>query len=151
MNVVKGDSSINSNYLDKKVERRKKKMCRTTHSSKYIRKGNYNNNNTYHSRFIPKGQQRHLRYFSETPKFYQNYLVMRNTAHVTGGKPIALRSQFNLVVSDVNPLVALYDIHGRKGEVLFFCSVPDTTRDIMNLTLEKRYTKCAPCLKLSIK
>jgi hypothetical protein len=32
-------------------------------------------------------------------------------------------------VSAVNPLVAFYDIHGRKGEVLFFCSVPDTTRD----------------------
>jgi hypothetical protein len=32
-------------------------------------------------------------------------------------------------LSAVNPLVAFYDIHGRKGEVLFFCSVPDTTRD----------------------
>jgi hypothetical protein len=28
-----------------------------------------------------------------------------------------------------NPLVAFYDIHGRKGEVLFFCFAPDTTRD----------------------
>jgi hypothetical protein len=28
----------------------------------------------------------------------------------------------------VNPLVAFYDIHGRKREVLLFCSVPDTTR-----------------------
>jgi hypothetical protein len=28
-----------------------------------------------------------------------------------------------------NLLVAYYDIHGRKGEVLFFCFVSDTTRD----------------------
>jgi hypothetical protein len=48
---------------------------------------------------------------------------MRNTAHVTSSKSIS-------DVSAVNPLVAFNDIHGRKGEVLFFCSVPDTTRDI---------------------
>jgi hypothetical protein len=29
----------------------------------------------------------------------------------------------------INLLVAFYDIHGRKGEVLFFYFVPDTTRD----------------------
>jgi hypothetical protein len=45
---------------------------------------------------------------------------MRNTADVTGGKPIA-----------INPLVAFYDIHGGKREVLFFYFVPDTTRDII--------------------
>jgi hypothetical protein len=33
-------------------------------------------------------------------------------------------------VSAVNPLVAFYDIHRKRGEVLFFCSVPDATRDI---------------------
>jgi hypothetical protein len=33
-------------------------------------------------------------------------------------------------VSAVNPLVAFYDIYGGKREVLFFYSVPDTTRDI---------------------
>jgi hypothetical protein len=37
----------------------------------------------------PKGQQRHLRHPSETPKFYQNYLTISYTADVTGGKPIA--------------------------------------------------------------
>jgi hypothetical protein len=31
-------------------------------------------------------------------------------------------------VSAINPLVAFYDIHGRKRGVLFFYSVPDTTR-----------------------
>jgi hypothetical protein len=29
----------------------------------------------------------------------------------------------------LNLLIAFYDIHIRKREVLFFCSVPDTTRD----------------------
>jgi hypothetical protein len=61
--------------------------------------------------------------------FYQNYLAMRNTADVTGGKPIALRSQSISGISAVNPLVAYYDIHGRKREVLFFYFVPDATRD----------------------
>jgi hypothetical protein len=32
-------------------------------------------------------------------------------------------------VSAINHLVAFYDIHARKREVLFFYSVPDTTRD----------------------
>jgi hypothetical protein len=31
-----------------------------------------------------------LRYSSETPTFYQNYLAMRNTADVTDGKSIAV-------------------------------------------------------------
>jgi hypothetical protein len=63
------------------------------------------------------------------PTFYQNDLAMRNTADVIGGKRVAALSQFISDVSTVNPLVAFYDIHGRKGEVLFFCSVPDPTRD----------------------
>jgi hypothetical protein len=61
--------------------------------------------------------------------FYQNDLAMRNTPHVTGGKPIAVLLQSISGVSAINPLIAFYDIHGRKGEILFFCSVPDTTRD----------------------
>jgi hypothetical protein len=32
-------------------------------------------------------------------------------------------------ISAINPLVAFYDIHGGKREVLFFYFVPDTTRD----------------------
>jgi hypothetical protein len=47
---------------------------------------------TAHALF-PKGQQRHLRYSSETSKFYQKYLATRNTADLTGGKPIAVWSQ----------------------------------------------------------
>jgi hypothetical protein len=55
---------------------------------------------------------------------------MRNTADVTGGKSIAVLLQSISGVSAINPLVAFYDIHGGKREVLFFYFVPDTTRDI---------------------
>jgi hypothetical protein len=54
---------------------------------------------------------------------------MRNTADVTGGKPIAVVLQSISDVSANNPLVAFYDIHGGKREVLFFYFVSDTTRD----------------------
>jgi hypothetical protein len=54
---------------------------------------------------------------------------MRNTADVTGSKLIAVLLQSMSGVSPINPLVAFYDIHGRKREVLFFYFVPDTTRD----------------------
>jgi hypothetical protein len=55
---------------------------------------------------------------------------MRNIADVTVGKPIAVLLQFS-GVSAINPLVlvAFYDIHGGKREVLFFYFVPDTIRE----------------------
>jgi hypothetical protein len=56
------------------------------------------------------------------PTFYQHGSAMRNTADVSGVKSIS-------GVYAVNPLVAGYDIYERKEEVLFFCFVPDTTRD----------------------
>jgi hypothetical protein len=59
---------------------------------------------------------------------------MRDTADVTGGKPIAVLLQSISVVSAINPLVAFYDIHGRKRGVLFYYFVPDTTGDNNNLT-----------------
>jgi hypothetical protein len=61
---------------------------------------------------------------------------MRNTVDVTGGKSIAVLLQSYSGVSAINPLVAFYDIHGGKREVLFFYFVPDTTRDI---ELELKY------------
>jgi hypothetical protein len=57
---------------------------------------------------------------------------MRNTADVTGGKPIAVLLQSISGVSAINPLVTFYDIYGEKREVLFFYFVPDTTRDLLN-------------------
>jgi hypothetical protein len=71
----------------------------------------------------------YLRYSSETPTFYQNELAVKNTADVTGSKPIAVLLQSISGVSAINPLVAFYDIHGGKREALFFYFVPDTTRD----------------------
>jgi hypothetical protein len=55
---------------------------------------------------------------------------MKNTADVTGGKPVAVLLQSISGVSAINTLVAFYDIPGGKREVLFFYFVPDTTRDI---------------------
>jgi hypothetical protein len=54
---------------------------------------------------------------------------MKYTADVTGGKPVAVLLKSISGVSAINPLVAIYDIHGGKREVLFFYFVPDTTRD----------------------
>jgi hypothetical protein len=45
---------------------------------------------------------------------------------VTGSKPIAILLQSISGVSAINPLVAFYDIHGGKRDLLFFF-VPDTT------------------------
>jgi hypothetical protein len=53
---------------------------------------------------------------------------------MTGGKSIAVWSQSISGVSAINPLVAFYDIHGGKREVLFFYFVPETTRDNNNIT-----------------
>jgi hypothetical protein len=51
---------------------------------------------------------------------------MRNTADVKDGKPIAVLLQSISGVSAIYPLVAFYDVHGEKREVLFFYFVPDT-------------------------
>jgi hypothetical protein len=66
---------------------------------------------------------------------------MMNTADVIGGKPIAVLLQSISGVNAINPLVAFYDIHGGKREVLFFYFVPDTTRDykIYNYSVMTRY------------
>jgi hypothetical protein len=66
-----------------------------------------------------------FRYSSKTPTFYQNDWVMRNTADVTGGKPIAVWLQSISGGDAVYPLVAFNDIHGRER-----CTAPDTTGDI---------------------
>jgi hypothetical protein len=68
---------------------------------------------------------------------------MRNTADVTGGKPIAVLLQSISGVSAINPLVAFYDIHGGKREVLFFYFVPDTTRDNKIITFKNLHIKKA--------
>jgi hypothetical protein len=88
---------------------------------------------TYHSRFIPKGVAEVSQLFLQ-PMFYQNDLAMRY-ADVIDDKPIAISSQSIPGVSDVGPLVAIYDIHERNGKVLFHYSVPNTTRDYKRICL----------------
>jgi hypothetical protein len=56
---------------------------------------------------------------------------MRNTADETGGKPIADFLQSISGVSAINPLVAFYDIHGKKGDILLFCPGHNT---LLNLS-----------------
>jgi hypothetical protein len=58
--------------------------------------------------------QRGSRGISDIPLFYQNDLAMRNIADVTDGKPIALRLQSISGGDAGNPLIAYYDIQGRK-------------------------------------
>jgi hypothetical protein len=54
---------------------------------------------------------------------------MRNTAEVTGGKPIAVLLQFS-GVNAINPLVTFYNIHGgKRGAILLFCPGHDTRLD----------------------
>jgi hypothetical protein len=52
---------------------------------------------------------------------------MRNTADVTGGKPVFVLLQSISGVSAINTLVAFYDIHGGNREVLLFYFVSDET------------------------
>jgi hypothetical protein len=56
---------------------------------------------------------------------------MKTTTDITGGKPIA-------VFIILRHLVAFYDIHGGKREVLFFYFVPDTTRDLLMITINNK-------------
>jgi hypothetical protein len=88
------------------------------------------------SRSIPDIPPRHAR-------FTKKLLAMRNTADVTGGKPIAVLLLSISGVSDINHLVTFYDIHGGKREVLFIYFVPDTTREkkIKILSIEKYSSK----------
>jgi hypothetical protein len=64
---------------------------------------------------------------------------MKNTADVTGGKPITVFLQSISGVSAINPLVAFYDIYGIKREVLFFYFVPDTTLNLITIDLHVFY------------
>jgi hypothetical protein len=75
---------------------------------------------------------------------------MRNTADMTDGKPITVLLQSISGVSAINPLVAFYDIHGGKREVLFFYFVPDTTRDyVRNDVKDLKWHHNRPLILLS--
>jgi hypothetical protein len=62
---------------------------------------------------------------------------MTNTADVTGSKPIAVPLHSISGVSDINPLVAFYVIHGgnERGAILLFCPGHRTRRYYVLLSL----------------
>jgi hypothetical protein len=64
-------------------------------------------------------------------------LLQSYAADVTGGKPITAWTQTISGEIAVNPLVTFYDILGRKGDVLFFYFISDTTRKILLIFLKK--------------
>jgi hypothetical protein len=68
----------------------------------------------------PRRVSRGVSDIAPRPTFYQNYLTVRNTADVTGSNPIVVWSQSISGVNAINPIVTLYDVNGRKREVLFF-------------------------------
>jgi hypothetical protein len=59
-----------------------------------------------------------------------------------GNTAIAVLSQSISGVSAINHLVAFFDIHGEKREVLFFYFVPDTTQ-VMHNIVQKHFISIA--------
>jgi hypothetical protein len=92
----------------------------------------------YFTKMVQLSERRGLCPAVDCSRLMMMMIMMRNIADVTGVKPIAVYSQSISDVSAVNTLVVLYDIHHiheRKGAVLFFCSIPYTTRDDENYYL----------------
>jgi hypothetical protein len=85
---------------------------------------------TYHSRFIPEGvaevSQIFLRDTHVLPKLASYEEHCRRDRWQTHRLLLAVSG-----VIAINPLVAFYDIHGGKREVLLFYFVLDTTQDIV--------------------
>jgi hypothetical protein len=78
---------------------------------------------TYRPRFIPEG-------VAEVSQiFFRGTHVLQK---IVSYEKHCRRDISDLVISGIsaiNPLVAFYDIHEGKREVLFFYFAPDTTRD----------------------
>jgi hypothetical protein len=85
---------------------------------------------TYHSRFIPEGVAEVSQIFLRDTHVLTKLVTYEEHCRRDSGKPIVVLLQSISSVSAINPLVAFYDIHGGKREVLFFYFVPDTTRDL---------------------
>jgi hypothetical protein len=66
-------------------------------------RGNYNNTYTYHSRFIPEEVAEASQIFLRDTHVLPKLVSLRNTADVTGGKPIAVLLQSISGVSAINP------------------------------------------------
>jgi hypothetical protein len=70
---------------------------------------------------------------------------MKNTADVTGGKPIAILLQS---ISGVSALVAFNDINGRKREVLFYFLRVGLWDSILGTRM--LFTSCPDCSRTCI-
>jgi hypothetical protein len=91
---------------------------------------------TYQSRFIPKGvaaaSQIVLRDAHVLPKWLSYEKYCRRDRWWAHCRIDCSLSQVGILYDTVDPSVVFYDTHGRKREVVFFCSVPDTTRDVQS-------------------
>jgi hypothetical protein len=83
---------------------------------------------TYHSCFIPEGVAEVSQIFLQDTHVLTK--LCSYFADVTDAKPIAVLLQSISGLRAINPLVAFYDIHGGKREVLFFYFGPGTSRDL---------------------
>jgi hypothetical protein len=84
----------------------------------------------YNSRFTPEGVAEVSQIFLRDTHVLPKLVSYEDTADVTGSKPIPVLLQPRyLRCKCYYFLVAFYDIHGRKREMLIFYFVPDTTRN----------------------
>jgi hypothetical protein len=84
---------------------------------------------TYHSRFISEGVAEVSQIFLRDTHVLPKFVSYEEHCRCDRWLPIAVLLQSISGVSAINPLIAFYDIHGGKREVLFFNFVPDTTRE----------------------
>jgi hypothetical protein len=69
-----------------------------------------------HATFYPRKDSRGITDIPPRHRRFTKMSAMRNASDVTGGK--------------LDPLFAIRDIPGKEGEVLFYSSGPNTTRDL---------------------
>jgi hypothetical protein len=81
-----------------------------------------------HSRFIPEWVAEVSQIFLRGTHVLSKLVRYEEHCNVTGGKFIAVFLQSISGAGAINPLVAFYDIHRGKRELLFFYFVPDTTK-----------------------
>jgi hypothetical protein len=84
---------------------------------------------TYPLRFIPEGVSEASQIFLRDVHVLLKLFSYEENCRCDAAD-VAVWSQTISGVSAVNPLVSIYDIHGRESEVLFFYFVPDITQDI---------------------
>jgi hypothetical protein len=82
-----------------------------------------------HSRLIPEGIDEASQTLLRDTHVLPKSLSYEENCSRVGSKPFDRSLSFS-DVNAINPLVAFYDIHGEKREVLLFYFVPDTTRGV---------------------